>query len=216
MPPKAKVSKEDVVAAALNIVRRDGASRLNARAVAKELKCSTQPIFSFYSTMEKLKVDVIKTANSYCGELMHNYVARRDISPYVAKGLAYIQVAREEKELFKLLFMTDNIYGQPWESEHDQTVEMIMETTGLTKDTAMKLHLQLWLFAHGVATKYATSHLEINDELVLELVSNTFMGAFEVYKADIEENKEGEDRTVIKAKVRRVKVKVDRNIRHDS
>ena len=221
LPPKAKVSKEDIITAALNLVRRDGASKLNARAIAKELKCSTQPIFSLYSTMDELKAAVAKAANSYCDEFMRKYTARRDISPYGASGLAYIQLAKEEKELFKLLFMTDNIYGQSWESDHDQQqIEMIMATTGLLKDSATKLNLQIRLFAHGIATMYVTSHLKLSDELVLELMTNTFTRAFEVYKADIkenvEENKGEEDKSIIKAKVSRIKVKVDRNNRHDS
>ena len=46
MPQKTKIEKQDIILAALDIVRKDGMAALNAREVAKRLQCSTQPIFS--------------------------------------------------------------------------------------------------------------------------------------------------------------------------
>ena len=53
MPPKVKITKEDIANAALEIVRENGVSALNARAVALKLNSSTQPIFSNYDTDSK-------------------------------------------------------------------------------------------------------------------------------------------------------------------
>lgn len=55
MPPKVKVEKDDILKAAIEIVRDNGAGSLNARAVADKLSCSTQPIFSNYASMDELK-----------------------------------------------------------------------------------------------------------------------------------------------------------------
>ena len=44
MPPKAKISKEMIVNAALEIARLTGAENINARTVSQKLNCSTQPI----------------------------------------------------------------------------------------------------------------------------------------------------------------------------
>ena len=46
MPPKVKVKKEDVINAAVDIVRCSGAQAINARTIASALNCSTQPVFS--------------------------------------------------------------------------------------------------------------------------------------------------------------------------
>lgn len=43
MPPKVKVTKEEIIAAALEILRQKGMEAVNARAVAAALGCSTQP-----------------------------------------------------------------------------------------------------------------------------------------------------------------------------
>ena len=45
MPPKVRITKEEIINKAVDIVRRDGAQAINARNVAAELECSTQPIF---------------------------------------------------------------------------------------------------------------------------------------------------------------------------
>ena len=63
MPPKVKVTKEEIVRAALDLVRQSGAAALNARAVANRLGCSTQPVFSNYATMEELRQDVLQAAD---------------------------------------------------------------------------------------------------------------------------------------------------------
>ena len=59
MPPKVKVTKEEIIAAALEILRQKGMEAVNARAVAAALGCSTQPIFSNYSSMGALQHDVL-------------------------------------------------------------------------------------------------------------------------------------------------------------
>ena len=45
MPPKIKITKEEIVDTALNLVREAGEQALNARSIAAKLKCSTQRFF---------------------------------------------------------------------------------------------------------------------------------------------------------------------------
>ena len=40
----------------LKIIRNDGIQGLNARRIAKELGCSTQPIFYYYESMDDIKI----------------------------------------------------------------------------------------------------------------------------------------------------------------
>ena len=46
MPPTTKVSKEDIVSAALRMMQKNGENTVNARSLASYIGCSTQPIFS--------------------------------------------------------------------------------------------------------------------------------------------------------------------------
>ena len=59
MPPKIRITKEDILSTAVEIVRQEGAAALNARAIASSLHCSTQPIFSNFETMDVLRAAVI-------------------------------------------------------------------------------------------------------------------------------------------------------------
>ena len=55
MPAVKKVSKDDIIDAAIDVLRDDGFSAINARSVAKKLGCSTQPIYFSFKSMEELR-----------------------------------------------------------------------------------------------------------------------------------------------------------------
>ena len=73
MPPKVKVTKEDIINAAVDIVRKSGAQAINARTVASVLNCSTQPVFSNFATMDELRLAVAKKS----GYIMPRVYAER-------------------------------------------------------------------------------------------------------------------------------------------
>jgi Transcriptional regulator len=60
MPPKIKTTQEDIILAAIHLTRNGGWDSVNARSLAKELGCSTQPIFRAFGSMEELKEMVYK------------------------------------------------------------------------------------------------------------------------------------------------------------
>jgi len=184
MPPKAKITKENIIEASLKLIRIGGISMLNARAIANELNCSTQPIFRHYATMEEVKVDVIAKVGEYYNKYFDEHIKRQDVPPYKASGLTYIQFAEDEKEFFKLLFMRDRTGEQVQESDHsfDVAVKMIMTATGLDYATANKIHLEMWIFAHGIATIIATSYLDLKDEMISEFLTDAYQGAVQLYK----------------------------------
>ena len=53
MPPKVKITKEDIINAAIEIVKANGEEAINARNIAATLGCSTQPVFSNFASMEE-------------------------------------------------------------------------------------------------------------------------------------------------------------------
>ena len=64
MPPKLRISKEDIVTAVVALVRKDGVQAINARNIASALNCSTQPVFSNFSTMKELRNAIVETADA--------------------------------------------------------------------------------------------------------------------------------------------------------
>ena len=58
MPPKHVFTKDDVIDAAIQVIREKGKENLSARAIAKKLNSSTMPIYSLVSSMKELRGEV--------------------------------------------------------------------------------------------------------------------------------------------------------------
>jgi len=177
MPPKVKITKEEIINSALDLVRREGSDAINARTIAAELNCSTQPIFSNFATMDELQKAVIIAAyNHYLGfikqELKNGKYPR-----YKSFGMAYVRFAQEEKELFKLLFMRDR-RGEDLSPSPDfeESVQMIMKSNGLTRETAWLMHLEVWSCVHGIGTMLATSFLPLQLDLISDMLTDIYQG----------------------------------------
>lgn len=164
MPPSVRFSREAVLNAAYRLVQREGPSALNARAVARELGGSTQPIFRLFSSMEELKHAVLELAL----QTWKDQLALRLQSsafPYLSIGMFYLLFARDEPELFKLLFMRDRVSdGSCTEYNLSWGIPLIEDTVKVDVDTARKLYERNWLFCHGLAVSIATKYLPCMDE----------------------------------------------------
>ncbi len=183
MPPKVKVTKEDIITAAVDIVRSSGAEALNARTIASVLGCSTQPIFSNFATMDDLRMAVAQQATVIYQEYVRHETESGEYPPYKAGGMAYIRFAREEKELFKLLYMCDRSGEEiPFEADSfTQMSDIVRQNTGMDVDTAKLFHLEMWAYVHGVATMFATGFLDLDWNLVSKMLTDAYLGLRKQY-----------------------------------
>ncbi len=184
MPPKVKITKSDIINAAVNIVRQQGDQALNARNIAAALDCSTQPVFSNFTTMEELRLSVIDAADALCREYMRREVESCQYPPYKANGMAYIRFAKEEKELFKLLYMRDRSAEEvPPETDLNlQMSSIVQSNTGLDSESALLFHLEMWSFVHGIATMTATGFCRLDWELISKMLTDAYQGLKKHYQ----------------------------------
>lgn len=178
MPPKVKVTKEEITAAALELLRQKGMEAVNARAVAKALGCSTQPIFSNYSTMAELFADVLAVGYAEYSRWTEQQMKAGRYPPYKASGMAYISFARQQPELFRVLFMRDR-RGEPPQAEDDFTrsiIAILMKKSGLNEQDARMLHLEMWVFVHGVASMLVTGYLDLDEEIISAMLTDNYFG----------------------------------------
>ena len=177
MPPKARITKNDIIEAALKLARERGKDAINTRSVAAEMGSSTQPIFSNFKTMDELDEAVKSAAFERYSDFLKKEVESHKYPEHKALGMAYIRFAKEEKELFKLLFMCDR-EGKPLTSTEDfeRAVEIITHVTGLSKERARLMQLELWAFVHGIATMFATSFVELDFELISTMITDVYQG----------------------------------------
>lgn len=91
---------------------------MTARALAAELGCSVKPIFGLFKNMEEVQQEVGIAAYELYQKYLLEDMTSGKYPPYKASGMAYIRFAKDEKELFKLLFMRDRS-GETIEEKFD-------------------------------------------------------------------------------------------------
>lgn len=183
MPRKCKFTKEEIVHAALAIARAEGMGAVTARAVGAKLNSSSKVIFSLFQNMEELQAEVIKAANDLYQAYLKEDIARGEHPPYKAGGLSYIRFAKEERELFKLLFMR-NRSSEVISDNSDELnlmLQIVRKNTGLSEQDASVFHLEMWAYVHGIATMTATSYLELDGEIIDRMLTDVYMGLKERY-----------------------------------
>ncbi len=178
MPPKAKFTKDEIIEAALNIVRTNGFKALTARSLGARLGSSPRPVFTIFKGMEDIQQEVLSAANVMYHNYLQEDMADGKYPAYKASGIAYIRFAKEEAELFKLLFMRDRSNEKIEENREEirPLIELIMENTGLSEDDAYLLHIEMWIYVHGIATMTATSYLDFDMEFTGRIITDVYEG----------------------------------------
>ena len=178
MPPKFKFTRDEITNAALNVTRKNGISGLTARALAAELGCSVKPIFGLFKNMEEVGQEVFIASDLLYQNYLREDMAKGKYSPYKASGMAYIRFAKEERELFKLLYMRDRSREKIEENKEEirPLMQLIQQNLGISEDEAYLFHLEMWLYVHGIATMIATSYLDWDDEFISRVLTDAYMG----------------------------------------
>lgn len=186
MPPKVKITKEDIIESAERLVREKGADALNARSIANALSCSTQPIFSNFASMEDLKAELLNDARQKYEDFFKIECSSGKYPTYKSSGMAYIRFARKEKELFKLLYMrsrTDSEKNDDF-SDYEHIINEIVSATGFSYERAKHFHLENWIFVHGIAVMVATNYIDFNEDIISGLVTDVYNGLLLKYKEE--------------------------------
>lgn len=191
MPARRKIQKEDIIQESVSIVAKEGINALNARKIAKKLGCSTQPLFYIYENMDDLKKDVmneivkifdIEVLKSETGQLEY-----KDI------GINYIRFAKEEPELFKIMFNRKINEGAFDFIDLTGSAKTILETiskqTGMSNEDAKQFHLRMWLYVNGIASLAANQTVEFIDGEIAELLKDQYVSMllYEVKKGNVKE-----------------------------
>jgi AcrR family transcriptional regulator len=171
MPPKQSITKEMIIEAAFSLVREKGMAALSARNIARQLNCSTQPVYSCFSSMKDLEAAVIKKASNYI-EDTYLVSSTHQENNFLSIGLGYVQMAKNEKHLFDLLYLSGNI---KLDFEHRRfpvdagrlinTMRKDAYFNMFTKDELFILLTHMWIYTHGLTT-LARSNPAISDEFI--------------------------------------------------
>lgn len=181
MPPRVKFQKEEIVDAALQIARTQGIDAVTAREVAKALQVSVGPIFTWFSSMDQLKEEVYARAR----ECYRCSIERGLAEPVPFLGLwqQYIRFAREERELYKLLFLTKP-GGTTEALRISQALARpsVMRIYNMDADTADKFFRDLWLVAFSFATLIVTEDCPFREEEMFAIGTEISLSVCKAFK----------------------------------
>ncbi len=94
-------TRDDVVAAAVAVVRRHGFAHLSARRVARELGASTAPVYSNFANMDELAGAVRK---HIAGLVLAETEVARSGEPFLDMGVGVLEFARRQPGLYRAVF----------------------------------------------------------------------------------------------------------------
>lgn len=177
MPPKCRFTREEIIQAALDLTAEKGVGALTARGLAQRLGSSAKPIFGLFANMEEVQQEVVKAANLRYQEYLRQDMSAGRYPSYKASGMAYIRFAREQKELFKLLFMRDRTHEEKAAGDElEALLGLIQKNMGLSRDDAYRFHLEMWIYVHGIATMIATAYLEWDLDFISAALTDAYQG----------------------------------------
>ncbi len=177
MPPRPELKKEQVIAAALELVRGEGLEALNARALATALGCSTQPLFRLYKSMEELRGELKEAMDRVYAEWMEAHIQNEN--RLVTQGVAYVEFARQEREIFRALFLNRCMAGSSLQEIAEarwnrETIENAGQVAGLPLEGAQRLFLNVWLYSHGMASQLLSNGIDLPENKVKRLHEKAF------------------------------------------
>jgi len=170
VPSTAKIMKEEIIAAAYEITKEQGIEAATARAVAKRLRCSVQPVYYIFETMENMREAVFVKAKQKYAQIL---LAEIPGMPLIqAIGYNYMRFAKEYPHLFRLLFTTDrhenaSVFDDVIDDNKPYVMRLIMEDCGIKDEKrAEDIVVKIGVFCYGLAMVSITRVAKVDDESV--------------------------------------------------
>lgn len=176
MPPKVKFTREEILQAALDLVREEGIEALTARALGQKLGTSARPIFTAFENMDELQSELKMSAQKLYEKYVREGLADQSVPAFKSVAKQYLLFAKNEPKLFRLLFMSgimldENIKYNPIISDNYQTVYSAFRNTySLSEEETRRLFLHVGIYLHGLATLYTEKMCDFPIEFVGELM----------------------------------------------
>lgn len=190
MPPKNKFTRDEIIQAALGIVREAGLAGLTARSLAERLQSSPKVIFGQFENMEDLSHSVVRAAEFVLVQYIRSALERA--KPFRAVGMAYILFASQEPQLFKILYL--NPHKHPIESFKDflpqkahsyqQILESIVEDYPMSIESAEFVYQHLFIYSHGLASMIASGIYSFSQEEMTERLTQVFAALLKEMKGN--------------------------------
>ena len=178
MPRSVQISKEKILTAALDILIRDGYSAVNIKSIAKELKCSTQPIAWQFGNMDNMREALTQEAVTYANQKMIP-TSTNCIEAFWQIGYAYINLAFDTPNLFRFVYMGE---GKNYcrggfnsiltDKGNAVLIDKLYQYLNISKEQADMLFQRMIIYTHGIVSLAVAGVLSCTKAQVYSIVKD--------------------------------------------
>ena len=177
MARKESITKDQLLEVAFELVKDEGIENLTARKLASKAGCSTQPIFRIYKNMDEVAEEVFEKAMKYYNDYYRNYKKVCGV-PFVDLGIAFIAFAQNDKNMYKLLFLSEQRFGHGLYEILNGEYQFVGHDINKAKSAGCKnpsgLFMQMWIFIHGAACMCLTGDYDLGESETKELLTKSY------------------------------------------
>ncbi len=172
MTKRAMFTREKIIEAAYQLTREAGWQGVSARSIAVKMGSSTMPLYSSLKSMGDIENEVRVRAEACLLE----YQARRwSPDPLLSSALGYVAFARDEKNLFRFLYVDRPLAAdRPRAEERSVDVARTGGIVNVADQAAVAMKdpriLKSWAFTHGLASLISGGVLDLPDEAIARLL----------------------------------------------
>lgn len=194
MPTSPKIPKETILQHALDMLIEEGYSAINIKTLAKRIGCSTQPISWHFGNMENFRNALTEYALNYANEKMLS--ASEGMLAFSNVGIGYIDLAFDEPNLFRYLYMSgeSGYYAGGFEiltmaDTNSTMIEQIAKQLGISTDKVNDFFRNTIIYTHGLACFVVSGLIKATKEELYAMVNQGAYGfmlqaGFELDKED--------------------------------
>ncbi|MBQ3792742.1 MAG: TetR/AcrR family transcriptional regulator [Lachnospiraceae bacterium] len=178
MPRKEVITKNEILRCAFELAREEGIAEVTARKLANKVGCSTQPIFRAYHNMDEVLGDVMDHSIRFFERFYAEYPRETAEVPFLNLGMAYIGFAKEEKNLFHMMFLREGHGGRSLYELINGVGGNVMREIQLAKSLGCPdpegLFMKMWIFIHGAASMTITGDYDLNRDDTRKMIQEVY------------------------------------------
>lgn len=177
--PAIIINKDMILQAAFEIVRSEGFSSISARRIASYLNCSTKPIYREFINMEELEKELMEKISAYALDNILHYDETEHV--YFNIGLGFLHFAEHEKELYKILFLSDknvmDFLNEKYMLSPEAHIKQMKKDPKLHgfSDAQLKhIFIHMFIFTHGISSMLACNALSAPQAQIRDMINTAF------------------------------------------
>ncbi len=181
MPSSPKIPRETILKSALELLIQEGYASINIKSLAAKIGCSTQPISWHFGNMENFRSALTEYALNYANEKMLS--ASQGVSAFSKMGAGYIDLAFDEPNLFRYLYMSgeSGYHAGGFDiltsaEANSALAEQIAKQSGCPAEKVKDFFRNTIIYTHGLACFIVSGLIKASRDEVHEMVSQGAYG----------------------------------------